>query len=458
MCESSLAFDRAAQCVVGGGGCFVGSGVNTTGALENVDGNVVVSNQLLIGASGVGTLTLRGGTFTNTSGSAWHYIGQGATAVGILNVLGGTNLLAATSASAVLAGRLGHGYIFGSGGLTTIKSTLYLAYFDGSEAEMTLSGGRWDITGALMNGRNGRARFTCSGGVLNVGGSLYMGVGTNGVSEADITGGTVTCGGDIPMGFEIGATAALRLSGGGVLTCGRIYKVKNDATVQTELTFDGGMLQAQTSGTLIDAVDSVCLGTSGLVVNSMGKNVSIASALRNVSGQAGSLTKLGAGTLTLSADRTATGPVSVETGTLVAGNGLTVAEGVSRVNGTLTLTAGALPIASGAVLAGTGTVSSVAMADGAVFQRAKSDGATTPLQADSFSSAGPFTIALTGYALDDLKTALPLIRTVSPLDVSSVAVTMDGVVLPRVCAMTRTDQNKNLLAVGYLSGTLISVL
>jgi hypothetical protein len=456
MNESSLAFDRAAQCVVGGG-CSVGSGAGTTGIFENVTGDVVVKNQLVIGSAGTGKLTLYGGTFTNTNNSTWHYIGQGATAVGVLNVLGGTNLLAATSASAVLAGRLGHGYIFGSGGLTTIKSTLYLAYYDGSEAEMTLSGGRWDITGAFQNGRNGRAHFTCSGGELNVGGSLYMGVGTNGVSEVDITGGNVMCSGDIPMGFEIGATAALRLSGGGVLTCGRIYKVKNDATVQTELTFDGGTLQAQTSGTLIDVVDSVCLGTNGLVVNSMGKNVSIASALRNVSGQAGSLTKLGTGALTLMADRTATGPVSVETGTLMASNGLTVAEGVSLVNGTLTLTSGSLSVAAGAVLAGTGTVSSVSMAGSAVFRRAKSDGATTPLQAESFAAAGPFTIALTGYTLADLKTALPLIRTVSPLDVSSATVTVDGMVLPRVCAMTRTDQNRNLLVVGYLSGTLISI-
>jgi len=161
--------------------------------------------------------------------------------------------------------------------------------------------------------------------------------------------------------------------------------------------------------------------------------------------------------LTRAAARTATGPVSVLAGTLVASNTLAVAEGLSTVNGTLSLSEGSLSVASGAALAGTGTVSSVELAENAVICRAKTDGAVTPLHANSFSSAGPLTIALTGYTVDDLKTMLPLISTSSPINVSQVTVTLDGETLPGVSAIIKADQSQNLLGVKYRNGTLISI-
>ena len=208
---------------------------------------------------------------------------------------------------------------------------------------------------------------------------------------------------------------------------------------------------------MIDVLDEVCLTTNGLVLDTDGKNVSVRSVLQNQTGQAGSLTKKGAGTLTLAAARTATGPVSVLAGTLVASNALAVAEGVSTVNGTLTLTSGALSIGSGAALAGTGAVSSLELAGNAVVSRAKADGAVTPLQADSLSTDGPLTVALTGYTVGDLDAMLPLIRTPSTVDVSQVTVTVDGQTLPGVRAVARVDQGQNLLGVKYFSGTVISV-
>ncbi len=418
---------------------------------------VTHTGQLIVGAARTGIVSLCGGTYTNSSPTMWHYIGTVDAAYGRLEVSGGTNLLVAGSAGALLAGRTGHAAISGSGGLTVLMGPLYMAYFPGSECEMTVTGGRWEMT-TMQLGRQGRGSFTCSGGEVNMTGSLSFGTFTNGVGTVTISGGTVKTAADVTMGSAAGAVANLTLSGSGLLRCRRIYKVANDVTAHAGLLFDGGTLQASTSSqNVIDVLDEVCLTTNGLVLDTDGKNVSVRSVLQNQAGQAGSLTKKGAGTLTLAAARTATGPVSVLAGTLVASNTLAVAEGLSTVNGTLTLSAGSLSVAAGAALAGTGAVSSLELAGNALFRRAKADGAVTPLQADSLSTDGPLTLALTGYTVGDLEALLPLIRTPSPLDVSQVTVTVDGETLKGVRAVTRTDQGQNLLGVKYFSGTLISV-
>ncbi|NLG01859.1 MAG: hypothetical protein GX565_17160 [Lentisphaerae bacterium] len=418
---------------------------------------VAVRGQMLIGGTGTGVVSLCGGTYTNSSPTMWHYIGRDAAAYGRLEVSGGTNLLVPASGGSLVGGRLGRGDIAVSGGLTVFKGALYLAYFSGSAFDLTVSGGRLDLT-QLQVGREGQGSFTCTGGEVNMTGQLALGVAANGVGAVTISGGTVKTAADVAMGSAAGAVADLTLSGSGLLQCRRIYKVSNDVTAHAGLLFDGGTLQASTSlSNVIDVLDEVCLTTNGLVLDSDGKNVSIRSVLQNQTGQAGSLTKKGAGTLTLAAARTATGPVSVLGGTLVASNALAVAEGLSTVNGTLTLTAGSLSIAAGAALAGTGTVSSLELAGNAVVSRAKADGWVTALQADSLSTGGPLTVSLTGYTVGDLEAVLPLIRTPSPLDVSQVTVTVDGQTLPGVRAVARVDQGQNVLGVKYFSGTLFSV-
>ncbi|MFO7937854.1 MAG: hypothetical protein R6V06_09660 [Kiritimatiellia bacterium] len=454
MNASSLTLDGGVQCAIGHD-LKLGDGGNTTGIFENVTGNLEVTNQLNVGANGYGSLVLRGGTMQN-SGALYHYVAAGESSVGVMDISGGTNMLAPSGAN-FLFGRLGKAYLFGSDGQNTINCTVQMAYYAGSEAEMTLSGGEWDIAGALQCGRLGQARLICSGAELNVSSSLYLGYDSNGSGELEITGGQVFCGGNIPMGFKTGASATLLLADEGILRCNRIYKYNSEASIQTSVTFDGGTLQAGYSGSLIDSVDSVCLSTNGLTVDTMGYNSTIASELQNLDDQDGALTKLGSGTLSLTAARTATGPVSIYSGTLVANHDISVADGISKLNGTLTFNSGLLSLSAGAALSGTGTVTSVAMADGAVLCRDKSDHATTPLNAESFTTDGALTIELTGYSLEELYSAVPLIRTTSSLDVSSATVTLEGDANPRLNAMTRKDQDYNVLVVGYNSGTFITI-
>ncbi|MFA7053332.1 MAG: autotransporter-associated beta strand repeat-containing protein [Kiritimatiellia bacterium] len=419
---------------------------------------VTHSGQLIVAYTGTGIVSLCGGTYTNSvaSSSMYHYVGHMPGSDGRLEVSGGTNVLSAQSAISIV-GRQGRGTLSVSEGLTVFNGYLYVGYYAGGIGALEVTGGRLEGT-TFQVGREGQGSFTCTGGEVNMTSSLSVGTMANGVGTVTISGGTVKTATDVPMGFAAGAVADLTLSGSGLLRCRRIYKVSNDVTAHAGLLCDGGTLQASTSlSNVIDVLDEVCLTTNGLVLDTDGKNVSVRSVLQNQTGQAGSLTKKGAGTLTLAAARTATGPVSVLAGTLVASNALAVAEGVSTVNGTLTLTSGALSIGSGAALAGTGAVSSLELAGNAVVSRAKADGAVTPLQADSLSTDGPLTVALTGYTVGDLDAMLPLIRTPSTVDVSQVTVTVDGQTLPGVRAVARVDQGQNVLGVKYFSGTLISV-
>ena len=83
---------------------------------------VTHSGQLIVGYSGTGTLSLCGGTYTNTaaSSSMYHYVGHLAGSDGRMEVSGGTNQLSAQSAISIV-GRQGRGTLSVSEGLAVFK-------------------------------------------------------------------------------------------------------------------------------------------------------------------------------------------------------------------------------------------------------------------------------------------------------------------------------------------------
>jgi hypothetical protein len=145
----------------------------------SVGGSMNVGNN-----SGTGVLSLCGGTYTNSSTTAWHYVGHTSPGYGRLEVSGGTNQIVAAGAS-MAAGRAGRGALSISGGLTVFKGWLYMAMYAGSECELTVTGGRLDLT-YLSVGRIGQGRFTCSGGEVNRTGAFYISQLTNGVGAVTI--------------------------------------------------------------------------------------------------------------------------------------------------------------------------------------------------------------------------------------------------------------------------------
>src|SRR5690606_17813525 len=101
------------------------------------------------------------------------------------------------------------------------------------------------------------------------------------------------------------------------LTTGRLFKgAVGDATV----TFDGGILQAtrdEADFLFGFSAGDVTIDAGGVFIDSNGYDIGIGSALGGI----GSLTKMGAGTLTLTGANTYTGGTAIDDGTLQIGDG-----------------------------------------------------------------------------------------------------------------------------------------
>lgn len=154
-------------------------------------------------------------------------------------------------------------------------------------------------------------------------------VGYHGNGTVTIDNGGAVSASTIWMGLVPGSQGTLTLSGTpgnrGVLMTGRLIKgLGVDGAGTATLNLDGGILRASENRTLFlpgqadysygFAPGDVVIGTGGAFIDSNGHNIGISAAL----GGAGGLTKLGAGTLTLSGANTYTGGTTISGGTLVA--------------------------------------------------------------------------------------------------------------------------------------------
>ena len=335
----------------------VGNASGATGELVNINGQLEhtgADGSFVIGNSGCGALTIQGGsTFINQT----PYIGYtNKMGVGLLTVSGGSNTFGKVSAKLLNVGSNGKGNVLAYGG-TNFADGISLGWGPGGYGEMLLTNGVWSCPNYSWIGYYGMGVFTITGGQLTSSGVFCVGRGT-GTGVVSVAGGTLVVPGELRLGGNATSVGSLTLSGGGVLKAGFISELAADA--QSTLLFNGGTLQAMTIGAIIRSVDNVRLTAKGLVLDTSIYAVSVIPTLQDAPGEAGGITKKGAGTLTLAGVRTATGPVSVLVGTLVMSNTVAVSAGSSRIDGTLTLTAGnRLTVGPGAALAGTGTVARV---------------------------------------------------------------------------------------------------
>jgi autotransporter-associated beta strand protein/T5SS/PEP-CTERM-associated repeat protein len=419
-----------------------------------------------VGRFGYGKLTVTGGTnyFANS-----FLLGTFVGGTGEMTVLGGVNTFTSGTGVRVQVGGYGRGSLLGLGGTNSVGN-LAVANDAGSSGTMTVSNGLWTIAEHSWIGNSGNGTLTVNGGELRylLSGSV-LAIGRYGVATGEVTvaGGLVDMGsggsvwiGRADAGSGTKSLGRLVLTGTGVLRAKQVFENFAGPGATSQLLFDGGTLKASASGAFVYSVDDVRLTANGMVVDSAGYNVSVATVLENASGQAGGITKKGAGTLTLAGTRSATGPVSVLGGTLVASNNLAVAAGTSHIDGTLTLTAAnRLTVGAGAALAGTGTVARVTLQDNAVYARAKSDGAVTPLIVSDCVAEDHLTVALTGYSLLELITPVPLIRAPTAfIAPSNVTVTLNGQTNSFLRAKFVEAGGQQVLVVSYSTGTLITVM
>jgi autotransporter-associated beta strand protein len=265
----------------------------------------------------------------------------------------------------------GAGVNYSLGSLTANRGNLTLksGNFTTTSTDPTNSAALGNITGY---GIGASARFdgtlVVDGATLNVStGSLKPGAASNG--NLSIVSGTVSApniilghngnsaatqsGGDVTttnLYHQDSGTVTHAMTGGN-LTVQRIFNNTASSNAFT-LSMDGGTVRAAAgTSSLFDnggrggSEVTVQLGSTngGATIDTSLSDATIQRPLVNMSGQNGTLTKIGSNTLTLNATNTYTGTTTVSAGTL-------------RINGT-NAGGGAVNIASGASLGGTGSVS-----------------------------------------------------------------------------------------------------
>jgi autotransporter-associated beta strand protein len=328
-----------------GTGTFNLSGSGALHIINGNGGNLDIGTSAGVGgAVGTGVLNQTGGTITNTASQTW--LGEGTAgqpASGTWNMSGGTAQLGEVHLG---VGGTGTSTLNISGSASITESYLLLANYD------------TNTTGNVNVGSVSQPGGTITVNAdMNVGGAGFgtLNFVTNG-------GGMVTVTGTLYLSrFDPTADGTIDLNAGGTLVVGFINNgwAFNEGTNSptfnpNAFNFNGGTLRAFVgSGNFIQPNVNAVVQSGGAIIDDGGYSVSANCTFNDAPGSTAGLTKLGSGTLNLTATNTYTGTTVVSNGTLVANSlagGITVESGATLLSaGTVS---GPVTVASGGTLGG----------------------------------------------------------------------------------------------------------
>ena len=357
-----------------------GAGLGTLTFFDtSTAGNATIANNPGIGSGGSTIFGILGGTDTSNAGTA-HITN---------NNLGSTSFLANTSAAnATITNNNGGNTNFQdqstAGSATIINNNGGTTTFGVPIVGIdTATAGSANIT----NNSGGSTQFlaaTTAGNATilnNSGGFLQFGDSGGGTGTATAGNSTITNNGTTSFNANTtaGSSTITTNSGGNVFffdtsTGGSARFITNAGG-----SFDmSGLSSAGMTAGSIEGAGSYVLGAKNLAAGNNNLSTIVSGV---ISGIGGSLTKVGAGTLTLSGINTYTGATTVNAGTLIV-DGSIAASSLTTVN-------------TGATLAGIGTVGSTAIAGGTLAPGSAAGSAFGPLAVQgnlSFTAASTYMI------------------------------------------------------------------
>lgn len=335
------------------------------GALQFSAASAASSNRgFTINAGSTGTINV-----SSASGEL-TLSGSVPTTTGIFYKTGSGALILDPGASASLS----LGALSANGGNLTLKSgtlnttsidSAVSAYFAGVGARggtLTVDGATLNVGGgrSLKPGANGNGNLNIVSGAVN---APSIVIGHNGTVAATQSGGTVTTTSLYHQDAGVGSSYTLT---GGTLIAQRIHNNTGGAHDFT-LNLNGGTLKSASGTTnLIDNQNSgtqiaVLLGAGNTIIDTTDSNASIVRPMGDMPTVAGTFTKAGSNTLTLTAANTYTGATTITGGTLaLTGSGSIASSSAIIVGANTTFdvsgVTGGFSLAVGQTLSGPGAV------------------------------------------------------------------------------------------------------